>query len=102
MAEAGRRYQASEVGKQPIVGGKKPIGRNDHAGVTHQISFMQTSTNMATPRNGWASPKTVAYKNLGFMKWLDEDDAILLTGAPDAVFHGKDQLDWYLGGYKTA
>ena len=46
--------------------------------------------------------KAVAYKNLGFMKWLDEDNAILLTGAPDAVFHGKDQLHWYLGDYKTA
>ncbi|MGA2117935.1 MAG: PD-(D/E)XK nuclease family protein [Bryobacteraceae bacterium] len=41
-----------------------------------------------------------SYKNVGFLKWLDEKNGILLKGGPDAVFDGEEEL--FVGDYKTA
>lgn len=42
------------------------------------------------------------YENVGFLKWHDQENGIMLTGGPDAVFHGKDESLWCVLDYKTA
>ena len=50
----------------------------------------------------WLGPFSEAdgYKNVGFLKWLDEENQIMLKGGPDAVFCGEKGL--FVGDYKTA
>ena len=50
----------------------------------------------------WLGPLSEAegYKNVGFLKWHDEENEVILKGGPDAVFHGKKGL--FVGDYKTA
>jgi hypothetical protein len=42
----------------------------------------------------WLGPLSEAegYKNVGFLKWHDEENDVLLKGGPDAVFHGEKGL----------
>lgn len=46
--------------------------------------------------------QAVAYEEVGFLKWTDEENSIMLKGAPDIVLRASDESRLFLGDLKTA